>query len=180
MRTALLLPLVAALSACAAADGEWPSLAKRPGELSPQAAAAEAGIGATAAPGATATAASAPVVVSARIAEATADVERAAELLAAAKTNADSAAAAAANAAPGSEAASKAQLELSRLERAGAQIVDLRDRLDALAGDTALAASGGANVAADVAALGRLIARADALRADYDRSFAAARDRLAK
>lgn len=180
MRTAALLPLVLTLSACAAADGEWPSLAKRPGELAPQAAVALSGAGAAPASGGEATAAAAPVVVSARLAEATADVERAAQRLAEAQRNADSAAAAAAGASAGSEAAAKAQLELSRLERAGAQIIDLRDRLDALAGDAALAASGGANVSGDVAALGRLIARADALRADFDRGFAAARERLAK
>jgi len=176
MRSAVLLPLIL-LSACAAADGEWPSLAKRPGELAP-AAAANPGQPQATDTGAGATEAAAPVVVSARLAEATADVERAAQRLADAQRNADSAAAAAQGSPAGSEAASKAQLELSRLERAGAQIIDLRDRLDALAGDAALAAAGGANVSADVAGLGALIRRADALRADYDRGYAAARARL--
>lgn len=88
--------------------------------------------------------------------------------------SATDAAVAAARGAKSDGAWSRAQLELSRYQRAGGAIGDARGRLEAVAGTLAAAAAGGADVTALLKATGRLIARTVALGADFDQAYAAA------
>lgn len=172
MRTALILCLL--LSACAtASDKNWPSLARRPSEQ------VAAGLAtAPAAAGAPATA-SAPVA-SAAVTVSAARIDQADRELTAIEgrwTRQRAAAEAAVNAARGaarqSDAWSNAELERSRLAKTGAQVDDARERLNGIAGDLAIAAARGADVSASLAATGKLIARADTLRAEHEKATAA-------
>ena len=157
----------ALLTACAAGSGEWPSLAKRPGEAAVAAGpAAGAGDSAVAAPAA---------VIAGRVQDASRDLDRLAERLTAQTATTSAAARAARGSGAASELAATAQLELSRLERIGAQLSDLRDRLDALAGDAAVAAAQTGLAPAELAAIGRLIQRTEALHAGFAAAFEAAR-----
>ena len=162
------------LPACASADGKWPSLARRPGEL-----AAAPVVSAPAADPAAPPVTSGPATVAAaRLTQVERDVVEAETRWKRQNATAQAAAAAARGAAASSEPWAKAQLELSRLEKAGAALADLRARLDSITGELAVASSGGATVAAPLGAAGRLIERVEALRADHARSFAAAQAQL--
>lgn len=163
MRHALLLFLL--LAGCAGADSSWPSLARRPGERPVAAAPAPVAAPVPAAPAGPAT------VAAARIAEAERDLAtiEARWREQAAKTR--TAVAAARGASASSEGWANGQLELSRLEKVGAQASDLRGTLDAISGDLATAAAGGSDVGGSLAAVGRLIDRVEALRAEHVRAF---------
>ncbi|MGI4880412.1 MAG: hypothetical protein ACRYG4_23340, partial [Janthinobacterium lividum] len=73
-----------------------------------------------------------------------------------------------------SEQWAKAQLELTRLERLGSQLGDLREKLDAIAGKLAAAAGDGADVTMPLKATGGVIGRVDVLQAEFDAGYAAA------
>lgn len=161
MRTSI-LALTLLLTACTAGS-DWPSLARRPGESAPLPEAAPA-----TAPAASADVSSASaLVVSGRLAEATRDftaVERRWEQ----QNSATAAAVAAARGtAEGSVTATKAQLELSRFERVGAQIGDLRVRLDSIGGDLAVSAAAGRDAGGELRQLGALIGKVEALRTQH-------------
>ena len=162
-----LLPLLS-LAACAGAPaGDWPSLALRPGEAQPLVSRpAAAGRGA-AAPVTT------PVPVDAvRDAEARAgSLER--DVAAYEKRlRAQLADTAAAGSRTGPDAASSAQLELTRLDRLGSQAGDLRDRYDELAGDLARQAAAGSDVSVLLARIGKGIDRVEALHAEQAKASA--------
>ena len=168
MVRAALLPLLS-LAACAAAPaGDWPSLALRPGEAQPLVSRpAAAGRGAAPAPVA------APVPVDAvRDAEARASsLER--DVGAYEKRlRAQLADTAAAGGKTGADAASTAQLELTRLDRLGSQAGDLRGRYDELAGDLARAAAAGSDVSVLLTRIGKGIDRVEGLRAEQARAYA--------
>ncbi|MGL4542564.1 MAG: hypothetical protein ACRCUI_08665 [Polymorphobacter sp.] len=164
----LILVALIALPACANSKGDWPSLAPRP-------------IEASVADGAAAPAPAAPVsaavatVLQANVQSSA--IDRDFETLQTrwtvqAKTT-SAAVAVARGSAPSSIAWSTAQLELTRLGQIGAQIADLRDRLDRVAGDLAVAASTGADTAAALAATGTMITRVTALASQHAATFAA-------
>ena len=178
MRFAPLLLL--GLTGCAAtADGQWPSLARRPGEVESGAPAGPAPpepAVATASPGdpaPVAVAASRTVDAAREFAEVEARWQRQRGVT-------EAAVAAGRGAAPSSAAWAKAQLELTRLERIGAEIADLRDRADAIAGDLAQAAARGSDVAAALAATGSLIVRIDAARVAHLGLFERSQRELAR
>ncbi len=157
-----ILALTLLLTACAA-GGDWPSLARRPGESAPLPEAAPAT--APAAP-ADVSSTSAPVV-SGRLAEATRDFAAIEKRWEQQNSATGAAVAAAKGSAEGSVPATKAQLELSRFERVGAQIGDLRVRLDSIGGDLAVSAASGSNAAGELRELGALIGKVEALRAQH-------------
>ena len=103
------------------------------------------------------------------------DLADAAARLAAQRDRASAAVAAARGVPEGSEAWARAETERTALDRVGNQIGDIRARLDGIAGSLAAASAAGTDVAAPLAAAGRLIARATALQADYDAAAAALR-----
>jgi hypothetical protein len=178
MRFAPLI-LLAAAGCAATADGQWPSLARRPGEVEsgaravpPEPAAAE-----TPAPAGDA----APVAVAAgRTAAAAREFDEVEARWRQQREATDAAVAAAKGAAPNSAAWSKAQLELTRLERIGAEITELRDRLDAIAGDLAQAATQNSDVGAALQATGAVIGRVEAARAAHLQLFETAQRALAR
>lgn len=174
MRHALLLLLC--LTGCASANSNWPSLAQRPGERATAAATAPAPAPAVpAAPVPTAAPPAGPAIVAAaRIAEAERDIATTETRWREQAATTRAAVAAARGTSASSDAWAKGQLELSRLEKAGAQATDLRDGLDAIAGDLATAAAHGGDVAGSLAAVGRLIDRIEKLRAEHGQAFDAA------
>jgi predicted amidohydrolase len=149
------------LTGCAAADGEWPSLARRPAEVvvapAPEAA-----------PAVPAASAPVPAAITARIEAAAREADEIAERLKAQIA----VVAAARGGAAGSPGWAALQLEISRLEKIGNQLAEARRGADAIAGD--LAAAG-----ADALAAGALIARIESLRAEYQSAFDAAQARAA-
>ncbi|UAJ10452.1 hypothetical protein [Polymorphobacter megasporae] len=179
---AFLLLLAFVATGCAGKDGTWPSLARRPIEGSRPSAAA------VGTPVATAAVVTAPAAVpppatgaGAAIGDVPAQlatIDRDAENLGTRIGEQRAATAEAAKSAKGTKADSeewaKAQLELTRLERLGNQLGDLRGKLDGIAGKLAAAAGGGADVAAPLKATGAVIGRVDALQAEYDASYSAA------
>jgi len=177
------IALLLLLPSCAAADGEWPSLARRPGEVAaaaapaPAAPAAEAPVDAGAG---TAADTGAAAVAAGRIAEAARDFEQVAARWERQRGETQTAVAAARGAAASSPAWARAQLELTRLERLGADLADLRDRLDAVAGDLALATSRGGDVRAVLGDAGALIGRIETARADHQHVFDEAQRALSR
>lgn len=187
----LSLSLVIVLTACSGGGGSWPTLARRPIEGPPLATAAPRRCAAAPGPASCLPAStsstvggpaaplppSAPVAIDDVAAKLTV-IDR--DLTdAAVRLTAQRATATAANAARGrrtdGDAWAKAQVELTALDRVGNQVVDIRDRLDAIAGTLAAANAGGADVAAPLITTGRLIARATALTAEYDTAAAGLR-----
>ncbi|WP_419815674.1 hypothetical protein [Glacieibacterium sp.] len=159
--------LVLLLSACAPTTaGPWPSLARRPGEAAPL-------VPRPAAPPAVAASAAAPADTgdaSARLSSIERDITSYEARL---KTQLATTAAAVAKrgAARTGDDAAAAEVEATRLERLGGQAGDLRERLNALAGDLARR---GADPAL-LARTGKAIDRIEALRAEQAKGFAAAR-----
>jgi hypothetical protein len=155
--------LLMLLPACTAGS-DWPSLARRPGESAPlpSATAPDAAVAAS-------NAASGGVssVIAGRMVEASREIAAVAKRWQRQQAATASAVAAAQGAADSSEGAVKAQLELSRLDRIGAQISDLRTRLDAIGGDMALTAADGQETGAALRELGGLIGTVEALRTDH-------------
>lgn len=173
MRPTLLLLLTTA--GCAAtADGEWPSLARRPGEIESGTRAApplQAAAPETTVPEAPAGDAAPVAVAAGRTAAAAREFDEVEARWQSQRGATEAAVSAARGAAPSSQAWSKAQLELTRLERIGAEIAELRDRTDTIAGDLAQAAAQGSDVQAALAATGTLIARIEAGRAAHLQVF---------
>ena len=181
----LSISLLLAVTACAG-GGAWPSLARRPIEGPPLAvpagrcaAAVPPTCGPAVAPAVAAVTPPSPVApvaiddIAARLTVIDRDLTDAAARLAEQRSKATAAGNAARGTATGSEAWTRAQLELTALDRIGNQIGDLRERIDAVAGTLAAASAGGSDVAAPLAATGRLEARAMALQADYTAAAAA-------
>jgi len=142
-----------ALAACAAPGGAWPSLAKRPIETAT-------------APTATALAApnaGSPAAVDAatRLVIIDRDLKNLEDRAQIQRKLTDHAATAAAH----GDAAAQAtwQLESGRLEKLGGQLAVLRERLDGIAGELAVAATSGADVGATLRDTGALIVRSDTL-----------------
>jgi hypothetical protein len=176
---ALPLALLLLLPACAAtAEGQWPSLARRPGEVD----SGSPSVAPAAAPTASATTgdASAAAVAAGRIAGASKDFEQLTASWRQQRDQTEAAVAAARGTAASSQPWSRAQLELTRLERLGSEISELRERLNAVAGDLALAAAQGSEVAAALGQAGQLIARIEAARAEHLQSFETAQRALAR
>jgi hypothetical protein len=177
--------LLLLLPACSAADGKWPSLARRPGELSTtqtapaaSASAPVAGPASEAAVAADAAPAGPAVVAAARLSEIQRDVAEADARWRRQNEATQRAVAAARGTAQSSEAWAGAQLELSRLEKAGAALRELRERLDSVSGELAVASAAGANVAEPLGTAGRLIERVESLRAEQGQAFEAAQRQL--
>lgn len=165
------------LSGCAAgADGQWPSLARRPGEIE-SGASAVAPVPEPARPVGDAAATAVATGRTADIAREFGDVEARWQRQ---RGVTDAAVAAARRAAPSDPAWAKGQLELTRLERIGAEITELRDRADAIAGDLAQAAAAGNDVKAAVEGTGALITRIETARAAHLHAFEAAQRSLAR
>lgn len=182
MRIVPLLPLL--LAGCAAtADGEWPSLARRPGEIETGGRAepvAEAAPVATAAPAPTAADDAAVVTAAARIADIAREFAEVQERWSRQRAGTDAALAAARSAAANTPAWSKAQLELTRLERLGATMAELGDRANAIAGDLAQASAAGSNATPALASAGALISRIETGRAEHLAAFEAAQRALTR
>lgn len=181
MRLVPLLPLI--LAGCAAtADGEWPSLARRPGEIEtggraePVAAATPVVAPATppAPPDVTVTAAAA------RIADISREFTELAERWGRQRVATEAALAAARSAAPSTPAWSKGQLELTRLERLGATMSELGDRTNAIAGDLAQASAAGSDVRVALDSAGVLLGRIETARAEHLTVFEAAQRTLTR
>lgn len=184
MRLVPLLPMI--LAGCAAtADGEWPSLARRPGEIetgaraepvaeTPPAAAA------TAAPAAPAAADATVVTAAARIADIARELSDVESRWGRQRAATDAALAAARGAAPSTPAWSKGQLELTRLERLGATMSELGDRANAIAGDLAQASAAGSDVKVALDSAGVLLGRIETARAEHLTVFEAAQRTLTR
>ena len=156
-RTLLALPLL--LVACATDSAQsWPSLATRPGEVQPL----------VPRPAVVAADVPRPAMVAdrdaaARLASLERDITTLTTRLTAQRETARAASAARGSGA-NDEAGATAEVERSRLDRLNSQITDLRDRLDALAGDLARQAAGGGDVGPLLARTGTAIERLEALR----------------
>lgn len=203
LKNRLLLAASLVLLPACATKGDWPTLAQRPGEESgaksldlppPDTAGAEQASGVevalrepAAGSGASADAAGSPpspaagaaaIVAAAKLSELRSDIESVDERWKRQKAAVDTASAKVGGRTEGS-AWADAQLELSRLDRIGEQISDLRVRLDRVAGDLALASAQGQTVAPALAAAGRAIERVEALRTRHADAFAATSRSLA-
>lgn len=176
MRLPALILLV--LPACAAtAEGQWPSLARRPGEAE----SASPAVAAPAEPLPVASGdASAAAVASGRVAEVARELEQLNARWQRQRDDTEAAVTAARGAAASSQPWARAQLELTRFERLGAEMLELRDRLDAIAGDLALASAQGGEVKAVLDQAGQLILQLEAGRAEHLRRFQSAQQGLAK
>ncbi len=183
IRVAPLLLSATLLAGCAAtADGEWPSLARRPGEI-------EAGTRGPspepAAPAAVATPATVPDdgavnEAAARIADISKEFTDVEARWQKQRVETETALAGAERAAPNTPAWSKAQLELTRLERLGATIGELRDRANVVAGDLAQASARGSDVKGPLDSAGTLIGRIEAARAAHMTLFESTQRALAR
>jgi hypothetical protein len=174
MRSFLIL-LALIVTGCAGKDGTWPSLARRPIEgPRPLAVAAAPAAAATATPAPPAALPPAIGDVSAQLATIDRDAGNLGTRIGEQRTAVADAARTAKGLKADSEQWAKAQLELTRLERLGSQLGDLREKLDAIAGKLAAAAGGGADVTAPLKATGVVIGRVDALQAGFDAGYAAA------
>lgn len=173
------LPILLALAGCAAAaDGQWPSLARRPGETENTASVAAAAPAAEpAAPTGDASAAAVASGRTADIAREFADVETRWQRQ---RGVTETAVAAARRAPPSDPAWPKGQLELTRLERIGAEIAELRDRADAVAGDLAQAAAAGSDTRPAIEGIGALIMRIETARVAHLQAFETAQRSLAR
>ncbi|MFC3714480.1 hypothetical protein ACFOMD_18075 [Sphingoaurantiacus capsulatus] len=184
IRVAPLLLSATLLAGCAAtADGEWPSLARRPGEI-------EAGTRGPApepaAPAAVVTPPEAPAddsavnEAAARIADISKEFTDVEARWQKQRVETETALTGAERAAPNTPAWSKAQLELTRLERLGATIGELRDRANVVAGDLAQASARGSDVKAPLDSAGTLIGRIEAARAAHLTLFESTQRALAR
>ena len=179
-RRAAFLIWLSLMTGCARAPaGGWPSLAPRAGErgavaaLPPQSPTANTADGDTQPAGANADS-------NARLTSAIRDLDAAEARWQAQRTATARAVAAAQGKAEGDAAWSEGQLELSRLEQAGAAFTDIHATLDSIAGDIASDAAGGAGIsAASLSAVGRAVARAKADGVAHARAFAALKTALA-
>lgn len=181
MRIVPLLPLL--LAGCAAtADGEWPSLARRPGEIETGGRAEPVAepVAATPAPAAPAADDAAVVTAAARIADIAREFAEVQERWGRQRGATDAALAAARSAAANTPAWSKAQLELTRLERLGATMGELGDRANAIAGDLAQASAAGSSVKPALDSAGALISRIETGRAEHLTAFEAAQRALTR
>jgi len=175
--------LVFLATGCAGNGGSWPSLARRPIEgmrVPPTAKAVSAPV-TPVTPVTLPTAATVPAPLPPALGDVPAQlatIDRDAAHLGTRIGDQRGAAADAATAAKGSKADSeawaKAQLELTRLERLGNQVGDLRGRLDAIAGELAAAAAGGSDVAVPLKATGAVIGRIDAIQAEFEATYSKA------
>jgi hypothetical protein len=168
MRLIPLLPLI--LAGCAAtADGEWPSLARRPGEIETGARAEPVAAAPTvAAPAAAPAPPDATVVTAAaRVADIAREFAEVSARWARQRATTDAALAAARSAAADTPAWSTAQLELTRLERLGATMGELGDRTNAVAGDLAQASAAGSDVKVALDSAGVLLGRIETARAEH-------------
>jgi len=160
-KAVLILALM--LPACAGAtDERWPSLAMRPGELQPLVQRPAVTASTVTPPSPASTAAR---DTNARLSSLERDVAALGARILAQRSALASAATAARGAAADSAAGSAAEVETSRSARLSAQAGDLRDRLDALAGELARRAAAGEDVSATLARTGAAIERVEALRA---------------
>ncbi|MDQ2897420.1 MAG: hypothetical protein M3Y09_17555 [Actinomycetota bacterium] len=168
MIRAALLPLLC-LAACADAPaGDWPSLALRPGEAQPLVTRpVAAGRGEPAAPVAAAVPVDAVRDAEARAGSLERDVGAYEKRLRAQLADTE-----AAGGKTGADAASSAQLELTRLDRLGSQAGDLRDRYNELAGDLARQAAAGGDVTALLSRIGTGIDKVEGLRAEQAKTYA--------
>lgn len=170
-----LISLALVATGCAGKDGTWPSLARRPIEgPRPSTAVAAPAAAAPATPVQPVAPPAAIGDVSAQLATIDRDAENLGTRIGEQRTAVTDAARVSKGTKADSEQWAKAQLELTRLERLGSQIGDLRDKLDGIAGKLAAAAGGGADVIAPLKATGVAIGRVDALQADFDAGYAAA------
>ncbi len=143
----------AAVAACAAPGGAWPSLAKRSIETAPIPTVAPLEASAVGSPAAADAATRLVVIVR--------DLKNLEDRAATQRELTDSAANAAAR---GDQAAQATlQLESGRLEKLGGQVAALHDRLEGIAGELAVAAARGGDVTATLRETGALIVRSDAL-----------------
>lgn len=158
MRRSLIL--LSMLAGCASpGEGRWPSLATRPGEVQPL-------VQRPAVTVAAARTAPAPRSTATNDAEARlSSLERDVTALTARIATQRTASAAAARQGANDEANAAAEVEATRAARLASQAGDLRDRLDALAGDLARRAAAGEDVAALLTRLGSAIDRVEDLRA---------------
>lgn len=159
-RTLILLLL---LGGCASpGEGDWPSLATRPGEVQPLV--QRPAVTAAAAPAAAVPRSAATSDAEARLSSLDRDITALGARIAAQRTASAAAAAAARGQAAASEATATAEVEATRAARLLSQAGDLRDRLDALAGDLARRGAAGEDVSATLARLGAAIDRVEGLR----------------
>ena len=164
--------LLLMVAGCAGTDGTWPSLARRSIEGPRPGAVVTAEV---AGPSIQAAVVSPVIVdVSAQVATIDRDAANLGTRIAEQRATAAVAASAARGSKSDSEAWAKAQFELTRLERLGNQLGDLRGRLDAIAGKLAAAAGTEADVTAALRSTGMSIGRLDAQIAEYDATYAAA------
>lgn len=170
----LLAAPVAGLAACAGTPGDWPSLNLRPEERQALAMADAPQDQPDASQPAPSAAQSAVLDARTRLATVTRDLDTATQRWTEQEAATRAGVAAAKGARPNSDAWSKAQLELSRLEQIGNQLAALRDRINAIAGDLALAANNGGNVDAALAQTGALLSRLVKLQSQHAQAFAAA------
>lgn len=171
------LALLLFLPACAAtAEGEWPSLARRPGETQ-SAATVMAAAAPTTVPAADA---GAVTVAASRVATIARDFDNLMTNWRRQRGDTEAAVTAARGAAASSAPWARAQLELTRLERLGSEMADLRTQADTVAGDLAVAGSSGAEVKPALDRAGQLIARIEAARAEHGRVFEAAQKAVAR
>jgi hypothetical protein len=148
-----LLPLLLLVAGCASAPGEWPSLTRRPGT-----AASDCNAGATAEPAAAQSPAPAPPAATldaATLVAREAALDAVLARWARERADAEAAVSRAQGRRPDDAAWSTAQLHISRLTLAGAEIAEERDRLAAQSD----AAGGPADV---VTSAQRLLERAEA------------------
>lgn len=177
MRHIAPLMLLMLAGCAAAADGEWPSLARRPGEIENGAAAVTVPAPEPALPAGDASATAVAAGRTADIAREFGDAEARWQRQ---RGVTETAVAAARGVAPSDPAWAKGQLELTRLERIGAEITELRDRADAVAGDLAQAAATGSDVRAGLEGVGALIARIETARTAHLQMFETAQRSLAR
>lgn len=154
--------------ACAASDGIWPTLARRPGEVTPMVPRPASGaerptnVVAPDTPQMAETPRPVPVAiddVTAQLNTLARDLDDVAARLKQQQGALETATVRARNAAPDSDARGTVEVETTRLERIGGQVADLRDRLDAIAGTLADAAASGTDVTGQIKTAGGLIAR---------------------
>lgn len=182
MRLAVLLFLPAIVTGCAGTGGAWPSLAPRPIEKATPGDVTSPMVIASAAPALSTslTPALTPHPSSPDIADVAArlsTIERDRTELAA-RVTAQLAETRSAVVARGmkteGDAWSKAQLEVTRLDRLGSQVSDLYGRLNAIAGTLAEVAANGGEVAGPLKATGQAIGRVRALDAEVNAGLAKA------
>ncbi|TRW14925.1 hypothetical protein [Glacieibacterium frigidum] len=157
------LILLLALGGCASSGNEsWPSLATRPGEVQPLVQRPAITAATAEAPPAPRSAATSDA--EARLSSLERDITALAARIATQRKASTAATSAAGGQAASTEAGATAEVEATRAARLASQAGDLRDRLDALAGDLARRGAAGEDVSAPLKRLGAAIDRVEALR----------------